>query len=175
LTLKSQEIGPISERLAVVSDDGIPFGRVLSIRLVGKQMKSLEGMKGRFSNPIRSDKIRWTAKQQVWKGMTRKDASLWFFGSPLQGISALIGNIERWWCCDWFSDLPNGANLGAVAKAFQAGPRSDREMRLQKTPVLNGMEGLPAARLKGADTNSNGLGTDSGEKARGQPGQKEEH
>jgi hypothetical protein len=33
-----------------------------------------------------------------------------FFGSPLQEISAPIGNIERWWRCDWFSDLPSGAN-----------------------------------------------------------------
>jgi hypothetical protein len=35
-------------------------------------------------------------------------------------------------------------------------------MRLQKTQVLNRIEGLPAARLKRADTNSNGLETDSG-------------
>jgi hypothetical protein len=54
--------------------------------------------------------------------------------------------------------------MGAVAKAFQAaqyqgGSRPAREMRLQKTQVLNWIESLPIARLKGADTNSNGLET----------------
>jgi hypothetical protein len=35
-------------------------------------------------------------------------------------------------------------------------------MQLQNIQILNRIEGLPAARLKGADTNSNGIGTDSG-------------
>jgi hypothetical protein len=52
LSLKSQENGPISERLTVVCEDGISFGRVLSIRLVSEKMKNLKGMKRRFSNPI---------------------------------------------------------------------------------------------------------------------------
>jgi hypothetical protein len=112
--------------------------------------------------------------------MTRKDAPPWFFGSPLQGISVPVGNIERWWRCHCFSHLPSGDNLELWQRLFrraqdQGGPRLAREMRLQKTPVLNGMEGLPAARLKEADTNSKGLGTDSGERAREQSRQKEEN
>jgi hypothetical protein len=53
-----------------MSNDGIPFGLVLSIRLVGEKVKNLEGKKGRFSNPIWSDK-NMTDRQAA--GMERND------------------------------------------------------------------------------------------------------
>jgi hypothetical protein len=112
-------------------------------------------------------KIRWTSMQLEWKGLKRKDARSYFFGRPLQGISASIGNIERWWRCHCISDLPSGDNQGAVTKAFRVDPGSGRSSAGSGGAFAEDSSSQSVRRpsyrkFEGANTNSNGLGTDSG-------------
>jgi hypothetical protein len=63
----------------------------LSIRLVGEKVKNLEGMKERFSNPIRSDK---NMMDSHTTGMERKDKKRF---PSVVFWQTLAGNFCSYW------------------------------------------------------------------------------
>jgi hypothetical protein len=161
------EIKPISERLTLVSNDRILFGRVLSIRLGGGKVKNKHGRKGLFGIPFWSGKDTMDRPAARMERIDKKRCLSVLFASPcrrflcLLAISSDGGTAIASRICPLETICELWQRLFRWAQD-QGGPRPAREMRVQKTNVLSRIEGLPAARLKGVDTNSNGLGTDSG-------------
>jgi hypothetical protein len=90
------EIGPISERLPLVSSDRILFGWVLSIRLGSGNVKNMHGTKGGFGIPFWSGKDAMDRPAAGMERIDKKGCLFVLFWQPLQAISAPIGNIERW-------------------------------------------------------------------------------
>jgi hypothetical protein len=117
------EIGLISERLSLVSNDRILFGRVLSIRLGGEKVKNMHGTKEGFSIPF------WSGKDTMDRpaaDMERNDKkgclSVLFWQTP-------VGDFCAYWqyrAMVALSLLLGSAiwrQSGSCGKGFSGGPR----------------------------------------------------
>jgi hypothetical protein len=82
--------------------------------------------------------------------------------SPMVTLSLLLGSTlwRQYENCG--KDFSAGPKIREVQGRFRAGSGPVQEMLPQNTRVLNRIDGLPIACLKGADTNNNGLETESG-------------
>jgi hypothetical protein len=126
----------------------------------------MHGTKGEFSNSI------WYGKDTM-----DRDAAGMERGDKKGRISLLFRADRRWQFLRLFGKSTVGGAAIASRICFiqairerwqrlfsrawdQRGSGPAREMRLQRTYVLGKIEGLPAASLKGVQTNSNGLETD---------------
>jgi hypothetical protein len=94
LSLKWQEIGPISERLSVLTDDRILSVPVLWNRQGDAKVKNSHGTKGGFGHSIWYGIVMVKRYPAEIEKTDKKGCTSAFFGSPLQAISALIRSIE---------------------------------------------------------------------------------
>jgi hypothetical protein len=149
--------------LGIVGKHSILSDRVLSICVDGENMKNIHETKGGISNSIWSGKYR---KDRPAAGMERIQLRAlladfcWRF-LPLFATSSDGGAVIASQICPLETIGELWQRLFRRAED-QRGPGPAREMRQQSTCGLNMIEGLPAARLKRADMNSNGLETDLG-------------